>query len=67
MTREQAKEKILLSSRYTRNQADILLFQTIDKIFDYFEQRIAELEEMIDWMENYSNQSLCDYYNRNES
>jgi len=64
MTREKALNNIVVKNhpRYS-----LILQQLVNNIFDHFkplEKELAEHREMITWMEDNSNQSLCDYYNR---
>ena len=58
MTKEQAIQGYLMNIPKVVAE---MLYNTIEK----YEKKIKEYEEMINWMEENSNTSLCDYYNGN--
>ena len=57
MTKEQAIEVYLMNKPQVVAE---MLYDTITR----YEAKIKEYEEMINWMEENSNTSLCDYYNK---
>lgn len=59
MTRDEAKERLNIPIQSTTYPYDL-----IDKIYDEFEKELSDYKEMVNWMEENSNGSLCDYYNR---
>ena len=58
MTKEQVVQGYLMNSPKVVAE---MLYETIER----YELKIKEYEEMIEWMEQNSNTSLYDYYNRN--
>ena len=58
MTKEQVVQGYLMNSPKVVAE---MLYETIER----YEAKIKEYKEMIEWMEQNSNTSLCDYYNRN--
>lgn len=58
MTKEQVVQGYLMNSPKVVAE---MLYETIER----YEVKIKEYKEMIEWMEENSNTSLCDYYNRN--
>ena len=58
MTKEQIVQGYLMNSPKVVAE---MLYETIER----YEAKIKEYKEMIEWMEENSNTSLCDYYNRN--
>ena len=58
MTKEQVVQGYLMNSPKVVAE---MLYDTIER----YELKIKEYEEMIEWMEQNSNTSLYDYYNRN--
>ena len=58
MTKEQVIETYLMNKPQVVAE---MLYETIEK----YEAKIKEYEDMILWMEENSNTSLCDYYNGN--
>ena len=58
MTKEQVMETYLMNKPQVVAE---MLYETIER----YEKKIKEYEEMINWMEENSNTSLCDYYNGN--
>ena len=61
MTKEQDVEVYLMNKPQVIAE---MLYETIETI-ERYEKKIKEYEEMINWMEENSNTSLCDYYNGN--
>ena len=57
MTKEQVVQGYLMNSPKVVAE---MLYETIER----YEIKIKEYEDMIKWMEQNSNTSLCDYYNR---
>lgn len=57
MTKEQVIQGYLMNSPKVVAE---MLYETIER----YEVKIKEYEEMIKWMEQNSNTSLYDYYNR---
>ena len=58
MTKEQVIQGYLMNSPKVVAE---MLYETIER----YEVKIKEYEDRIKWMEQNSNTSLCDYYNRN--
>lgn len=58
MTKEQVVQGYLMNSPKVVAE---MLYETIER----YEIKIKEYEEMVEWMEQNSNTSLYDYYNRN--
>ncbi len=58
MTKEQIVQGYLMNSPKVVAE---MLYETIER----YEAKIKEYKDMIEWMEENSNTSLCDYYNRN--
>ena len=57
MTKEQIVQGYLMNSPKVVAE---MLYETIER----YEAKIKEYKEMLEWMEQNSNTSLCDYYNR---
>ena len=57
MTKEQIVQGYLMNSPKVVAE---MLYETIER----YEAKIKEYKEMVEWMEENSNTSLCDYYNR---
>ena len=57
MTKEQVIQGYLMNSPKVVAE---MLYETIER----YEAKIKEYKDMIKWMEQNSNTSLCDYYNR---
>ena len=57
MTKEQVVQGYLMNSPKVVAE---MLYETIER----YEAKIKEYKDMIEWMEQNSNTSLCDYYNR---
>lgn len=57
MTKEQIIETYLMNKPQVVAE---MLYETIER----YEKKIKEYEEMINWMEENYNDSLCDYYSR---
>ena len=57
MTKEQVIKTYLMNKSQVVAE---MLYETIEK----YEAKIKEYEDMILWMEENSNTSLCDYYNK---
>ena len=57
MTKEQIVQGYLMNSPKVVAE---MLYETIER----YEAKIKEYKGMVEWMEENSNTSLCDYYNR---
>ena len=57
MTKEQVVQGYLMNSPK-------VVAEMLDETIERYELKIKEYKEMINWMEQNSNTSLCDYYNR---
>ena len=57
MTKEQIIETYLMNKPQVVAE---MLYETIER----YEKKIKEYEEMINWMEENYNDSLCNYYSR---
>lgn len=64
MTKQEVIDHLVAIGGFDTSYSYENMKSCIEQVFNEFEAKIQADKDMVEWMEKYSNSSLCDYYNR---